>query len=217
MDIEQARTNMIKQQIHTWNVLNEDILTTITNTPREAFVPVRYRDLAFSDTFIPLGHGQQMLAPKEEARMLQELNIKKSDIVLEVGTGSGYTTALFSKLVEHVFSVDIVADFTNEASILLNRYTTQNVTLITADAANSWSEQGPYDVIAITGSLPTLPEKFKEDLKIGGRLFCILGTGHVMTANIITRTERHEWAITSLFETMTPALLNSETTTKFKF
>ncbi len=217
MNIEQARENMVKQQIQTWHVLNDLVLNTIATTPREQFVPQAYRELAFSDTHIPLGHDQQMFAPREEARMLQTLELNPSDVVLEIGTGSGYCTALFAKLCQHVFTIDIIPEFTHNAMQALQANHISNVTAVIADAHKGWPEQGPYDVIAITGSLTDLPETFRDNLKIGGRLFCVIGYDQPMIATLITRISRHEWQQQSLFEMITPALINSVPPERFQF
>jgi len=215
MNIEQARHNMIEQQIRPWEVLDQRVLGILENAPREDFVPEDYRNLAFADLDIPLGHGQVMMAPKLEARMLQALNIKPTDVVLEIGTGSGYTTALLAKLGRHVLSVDIFPEFTESAGKKLAAQNIQNVTLETGDASSGWERHAPYDAIAITGSLPILPEPFQQSLNTGGRLFCIVGESPVMSAILITRVGEHKWAHETLFETNVPALLNAPSARRF--
>ncbi|MFZ5592937.1 MAG: protein-L-isoaspartate O-methyltransferase family protein [Pseudomonadota bacterium] len=210
MNVEQARFNMVEQQIRTWEVLDPRILDLIGNMPREEFVPAQYRDLAFADIMIPLGHGQVMMEPKVEARLLQALAIEPSDTVLEVGTGSGYFTALLARLGKHVHSVDIFPDFTGSAQRTLAGHGINNVTLETGDAAKGWNKHAPYDVIAITGSLPVLPEIFLHNLKPGGRLVAVVGEAPVMEAILVTRAgEGAQWARESLFETNIPPLLNT--------
>src|SRR6476661_7334475 len=170
MDVERARFNMIEQQIRTWEVLDQRVLDLLFKLRREDFVPDPYRALAFADMGIPIGHGESMLQPKQEARMLQELTIKQQDQVLEIGTGSGYMTGLLASFAAHVYSVDIQPEFTRNAAAKLARNGIRNITLETGDAALGWNKQGSYDAILITGSLPILPETFKASLKPGGRL-----------------------------------------------
>jgi protein-L-isoaspartate(D-aspartate) O-methyltransferase len=208
VDIEQARFNMIEQQIRTWEVLDQTVLDLLARVPRENFVPAAYRNLAFADISIPLGHGQTMLSPKLEARLLQSLNIKTDDVVLEIGTGSAYLTALLASLGQHVFSVDIIGEFVMQAqqklSTQLNR-----VTIEQGDAAQGWDAHGPYDVIAITGSLPLFSENFQQALRVGGRLFMVVGHAPAMEALLITRRSDTVWTRESLFETDIPALVNA--------
>lgn len=208
MNIELARDNMIKQQIRTWDVLDETVLNIIAHTPRENFVPSPYKNLAFADMVIPLGHGQAMFSPKEEARLLQALAIQSHEVVLEIGTGSGYLTALLAKLAKYVYSLDIFADFCANAQFNLAKHHIQNVKIINADGANGWSEHGAYDVIVLTGSMLFLPEIFHQSLKPRGRLFAILGKAPAMEATLFSFSGQHEWKEEKLFETMSPRLLN---------
>lgn len=210
VNIEQARFNMLQQQIRPWDVVDERVLAAMDTTPRENFVPEAYRNLAFADICIPLAHGQVMMPPRVEARMLQALAIKPTDSILEIGTGSGYVTALLAKLGRHVLSVDIHADLTREAEQKLHDNKIQHVNLQTGDASEGWDKlQATYDVIAITGSLPALQETFQYNLAFGGRLFCIVGESPVMSAALITRVGEHEWSHETLFETDLPALENA--------
>ena len=206
MNIEQARFNMVEQQIRTWEVLDQQVLDLVSQMRREEFVPPQYRDLAFADIMIPLGHGQVMMEPKVEARLLQALNIASTDVILEIGTGSGFFTALLAKLGKHVYSVDIVPDFTESAQRRLAEQGIRNVTLETGDAANGWDRHSPYDVIAITGSLPAIPKAFDLSLKPYGRMVAIAGTGPVMEAILVMRDGREGWGRESLFETSVPML-----------
>ncbi len=212
MNIEQARFNMVEQQIRTWEVLDQQVLDLVSQMRREEFVPPSYRDLAFADIMIPLGHGQVMMEPKIEARLLQALNIAPTDVILEIGTGSGFFTALLAKLGKHVYSVDIMQDFTESAQRRLAEQGIGNVTLETGDAAQGWDKHGPYNVIAITGSLPAIPKAFDLSLKPHGRMVAIAGTGPVMEAILVIRDERDGWRRESLFETSVPALLHLEQT-----
>lgn len=216
INIEQARFNMIEQQIRPWEVLDQRVLDVMTRTPREDFAPSRYRNLAFADVAIPLGHGQVMMRPNVEGRLLQALNPQPADTILEVGTGSGYLTACLAGLGGRVVSVDIVPEFTAAAEDKLNAHGVDNVTLYSGDAAQGWGDYR-YDVIAITGSLPVLPERWRQQLVIGGRLFVIIGQDPIMEALLITRLGEQEWTEESLFETQLPPLLNVEKPSRFEF
>src|SRR3990172_8928474 len=167
MNMEQARFNMIEQQIRTWDVLDPAILSLLGRVRREDFVPLAYRKLAFADINIPLGHGQVMMQPKLEARLVQALEIKPDDLILEVGTGSGFLTALLASLGKQVYSVDIFAEFAAAARQRLSAHGLSNFTLEPGDAARGWDRHGPYDVIAVTGSLPVYSGEFQSSLKIG--------------------------------------------------
>lgn len=209
MNIEQARFNMIEQQIRTWEVLDQGVLDLLTQVPREEFVPPAFRKLAFADMNVPLAHGQVMMQPKLEARLVQSLDLQPQDMVLEIGTGSGYLTALLAKRARHVYSVDLYADFSAEARPKLSTHGIGNVTLETGDAAQGWAQHGPYDAIAVTGSLPLFSEAFQRQLKTGGRLFMIVGGSPAMEALLITRLGKEQWLRESLFETDIPALINA--------
>ena len=217
MNFEVARFNMVEQQIRTWEVLDPRVLELVGRMPREDFVPPVYRKLAFADMNIPLGHGQVMMPPKVEARMLQELEISPEDKILEVGTGSGYMTALLASFGAHVYSVEIVPEFSTQAAAKLAALHIDNVTLEVGDAARGWDRHPPYDVIAITGSLPILPDSFRDSLKVGGRLFAIVGQSPVMEAKLIRRVDEGSWSEASLFETALPPLWNVLEPSKFVF
>lgn len=208
LDVTKARHNMIEQQIRPWEVLDQRVLDVMEIIPREDFVPEASRNLAFADISIPLSHGEVMMEPRIEARMLQALNIQSTDSILEVGTGSGYITALLAKLGKYVISVDIHADNTETVRQRLEEHHITNITLETGDASAGWGRHAPYDVIAITGSMQTLPEAFQSSLNHGGRLFCIIGESPVMSAMLITRVGEYEWTHETLFETELPALQN---------
>ena len=215
IDIEQARFNMIEQQVRPWDVLDQRVLDVMSATPREDFVPERYRSLAFADTNIPLGHDQVMMAPKTEGRLLQVLDVQAGDSVLEIGTGSGYLTACLSRLGNHVTSVEIFPEFREAAAAKLAAHGFRNVTLKDADAANGIGSDTRYDVIAVTGSLPLLHRQFHDNLAIGGRLFVIAGMPPVMEALLITRIDERNWSRESLFETSLPPLLHAEQPQQF--
>ncbi len=215
MDVEQARFNMIEQQIRPWEVLDDRVLSLITEIPRENFVPEASRELAFADIGIPLIHEQEMMQPKIEARLLQALAIQETDTVLEIGTGSGYLTALLAGMAKQVYSIDIYPDFIAEATEKLAQSGIKNITLKTADATQPWKQNQPYDAIAITASYPTPPTEYLNALRIGGRLFVIVGEAPVMEALLYTRTRHDAWSKESLFETILPALINAKTPQKF--
>lgn len=215
MNYEQARFNMIEQQIRPWEVLDQQVLDLIQRVPREEFVPAAYKQQAFTDTMIPLGDNQFMMAPKIEARMLQALTIQPQDCVLEVGTGSGYVTALLASLARHVYSVEINATLSQQAAQKLAAHQINNVTFEVGDAARGWEQNKPYDVIAITGSLPILPESFQQCLNVGGRLFAVVGDSPVMDVLLITRVAENEFKHEVLFETDLPPLLNAPQPERF--
>jgi protein-L-isoaspartate(D-aspartate) O-methyltransferase len=217
MNLEQARSNMVEQQIRTWEVLDQDVLDLLYAVPREQFVPQRYRDLAFSDLEIPIGEGEKMWMPKLEARVLQELGIRKVDRVLEVGTGSGYLTALMSHRASHVYSVELKPALAAFGRANLERHGADNVTLETGDAARGWPAHAPYDVIVLTGSTPILPRAFVEQLAPGGRLFAVVGEPPVMTAKLVTATVPGAWHTIDLFETALAPLANAERAPGFRF
>lgn len=217
MNVDQARFNMIEQQIRTWDVLDEQVLALLNQVPREQFVPETERSLAFADVSIPLANGQVMMQPKMEARMLQALSVKPTDTALEIGTGSGYVTALLAKLAKHVYSVDIFADFTAAAQTKLERAGIRNVALETGNAAEGWPQHGPYDVIAVTGSCPQLPESYQHLLKPNGRLFVVVGEDPAMEALLFTRAGEGAWSRESLFETSLPPLLHLQPLRRFVF
>lgn len=217
MNLEETRSIMVVQQIRPWYVLDDSVLDMLYKIKREDFVPSENRSLAFVDMEIPLGYGQIMLAPKVEARILQELKITKSDKILEVGSGSGYMTALLAEKGNHVYSVEILPELKSLAEKNLKGYNIQNVTLEQGDAAQGWTKHAPYDVIALTGSTPVLPEVFKQSLNIGGRLFAIVGEDPVMEALLITRTGLTEFTTRNLFETSIIPLMNAQQPEKFLF
>jgi len=209
LDMEQARFNMIEQQVRPWNVLDQRILDVMSRIPREDFAPEKYRTLAFADTNIPLGHNQVMMAPKTEGRLLQVLDVQPTDSVLEIGTGSGFLTACLSRLGNHVTSIEIFPEFREAAAAKLASHGYRNITLKDGDAANGIGTSTCYDVIAVTGSLPQLHTHYHQNLAIGGRLFVIVGMPPVMEALLITRIDEGNWSRESLFETSLPPLLHS--------
>lgn len=209
LNFEEARHNMIAQQIQPWNVRDDKVLDLIQRIPREDFVPAEYKEHAFTDMNIPLGNGQEMMSPKLEAYMLQVLQVQDKDKVLEIGTGTGYVTALLASQARHVVTVDIDANMLKRAEEKLNAHQITNVSYEEGDASLGWDKQKPYDVIAITGSLPVLPEVFQRNLSVGGRLFAIVGDSPAMEVLLITRVKENEWSHQVLLETDIPALINA--------
>ncbi|UVS63200.1 MULTISPECIES: protein-L-isoaspartate O-methyltransferase family protein [Nitrosomonas] len=216
-NLEQNRFNMVEQQIRTWNVLDLTILNLLYKVRREEFVPAAYRSLAFADMEIPLDYGAVMLTPKMEARILQELRIKKTDKILEVGSGSGYMTALLAELGAQVYSVEIVPTLCSIAKMNLQTHGITNVTLEQGDAAQGWPQHGPYDVIVLTASTPILPEAFQKSLNPGGRLFAIVGEEPLMEAMLITCVAPNVYETKVLFETCTAPLRNALQPQRFTF
>jgi protein-L-isoaspartate(D-aspartate) O-methyltransferase len=217
MDFALARRNMVENQIRTWEVIDPRVLELVSRMPREDFVPEPHRTLAYADMMLPLGRGQVMMPPKMEARILQELEIDPKDKILEVGTGSGFMTALLASLGGHVHSVEIIPEFKLRAQEKLAAHGIKNVTLEVGDAARGWARHAPYDVICITGSLPVLPEEFLRELAPGGRLFAILGRSPVMEAKLIRRLDEVSLSELSLFDTDLPPLINAPEPSKFVF
>jgi protein-L-isoaspartate(D-aspartate) O-methyltransferase len=217
LDVERARFNMVEQQIRPWEVLDQRVLDLLLELKREEFVPPQYRSLAFVDMEIPIGHGEKMLAPRMEARMLQELVLNPGDRILEVGTGSGYMTALLARLGGQVYSVDIVPEFTQAAAARLAAHGISSAMLATGDAARGWDRHAPYDVIVLTGSVPVLPEAFQLSLARGGRLLAIVGEPPVMEARLVTCVAAGAFAAIGLFETCIAPLRNAAQPERFAF
>ena len=209
MNIEQARYNMVEQQVRPCEVLDHKVLDLMEHASREAFVPELYRNLAYADIMAPLDHGEVMMQPRIEARMLQALQIESSDRVLEIGTGYGYLTHLLAALAGHVVSLEIREDFHHQAERNLKMQSTFNITLECADGLQGRPVGAPYDVIAVTGSLPQPDDVLKRQLSIGGRMFVITGQAPAMQANLIRRTGEHQWRTECLFETVIPALIGA--------
>jgi protein-L-isoaspartate(D-aspartate) O-methyltransferase len=221
MNLEQARFNMIEQQIRTWEVLDQDVLDLLYAMRREDFVPPAHRALAFSDLDVPLrpdaGPGEHMLQPKLEARILQELAPRKHETVLEVGTGSGYFAALLSARAQRVHTVEIDPALKAFGEDNLRRAGVANVQVELGDAAQGWSAHAPYDVIALTGSTPVLPPSLLEQLKPGGRLFAVVGDAPVMAARLVRCVERGSFQTIDLFETCLAPLKNALQPRRFRF
>jgi protein-L-isoaspartate(D-aspartate) O-methyltransferase len=220
MNLEQARTNMVEQQIRTWQVLDQDVLDLLYTVPREEFVPPSCRNLAFTDMEIPIGEGEKMWAPKMEARVLQELAPRRSDRVLEIGTGSGYLTALLAHRAARVTSVEIKPALAAFGEANIARHGVDNVTLEVGDGARGYAKGGPYDIVVLTGSVPMAPHLLLESLAPGGRAFAVIGEAPLMAASIVSRTARGappSFRTTVLFETLIAPLANCEQPSRFAF
>ena len=217
MNIEQARCNMIEQQIRTWEVLDPAALELLFEVKREDFVPPEHRSIAFADLEVPLGHGEAMMQPKVEARIVQELAVQPHEAVYEVGTGSGYLTALLAKRARHVTSAEIHPDFTARARASLAAAGIANVTLLEGDSARAPLSEVPADVIVLTGSTPVIAQAFLDRLKPGGRLFAVVGDLPVMKAVLVRQPVAGSFQHTELFETLVKPLVNAPQPARFRF
>ena len=217
MNKEQVRFNMIEQQIRPWDVLDPDVLGLYSRVPREKFVPPGSADLAFADSIIPIGHGETMMCPKVEARLLQALSIKTSERILEIGTGPGFLTALLATMGSHVTSIEYHKDLHLAARKNLTECSIENVELIHGDGIDGWSHSAPYDLIVITGSSPKRKIPLEEQLAVGGRLFIVVGLSPVMTATLISKVAENAWAEETLFETDLKPLIGADQKPEFNF
>ncbi|MGM0541272.1 MAG: protein-L-isoaspartate O-methyltransferase family protein [Pseudomonadota bacterium] len=215
MNLDQARFFMVEQQIRPWDVLDPKILDLFMDIPRHLFVEAGKEDLAYSDIELPIGHAQAMMFPKIEARLLQALDIDSEDSVLEVGTGSGFLTALIATLAKNVTSVELYKDLQAIAKTRLTEF--NNISFQIGDASSDWPDDQEYDVIVLTGSVAQIPPAYKEKLKLGGRLGVIAGHSPAMTAQVLTRISNQEWEVETLFETDLAPLINAGETASFKF
>jgi len=222
MDFDKARYNMVEQQVRPWDVLDQSVLDLLLVVRREDFVPPAYRALAFADMEIPLrvggvDSGQAMWSPKMEARLLQEVAPRRNEVALEIGTGSGYFTALLAHKAQQVVSVEIDARLADFGADNLARAGVHNVKLERGDASRGWPARAPYDVIVATGSLPVLPDALRQQLRIGGRLAAVVGTDPVMSAELVTRVSESSFETVKLFETRIAPLANAERPSTFRF
>jgi len=212
---ELARYNMIEQQIRPWDVMDDQVLDLLVQVPREAFVPEAHKALAFMDLPIPLAHEQCMMPPRLEARILQTLAPQAHETILEIGTGSGYFTALLARSAAHVYSVELYADLSEQAQLNLEEQNIHNVSLEVGNAAQGWSKHDRVDGIVITAALPVLPDQFRQDLKVGGRMIAIIGDSPSMEVQLIHRTAERDWTTENLFETDMPYLTNARQPERF--
>ncbi len=216
MNTDYARLQMVTQQVRGWNVYDEDVLAMLMELPREHFVPAGYEPMAFADTAIPLGHDEHMMTPTIEGRLLQALELRGAEKVLEIGTGSGFMTACLARLAAHVTSVDIYADFLASARQKLEEESIDNVELVEMDATHELPD-GRFDAIAVTGSIQTFDPRFVEALDVGGRLFVVVGDAPAMEAKLIERTSEHDWTTVALFETDLKPLVHGARPPQFSF
>lgn len=217
MNFEQARFNMVEQQIRPWEVLDSRVLSLLESIHREDFVPVRYRKLAFADIAVPLDCGQVMMRPKIEARALQALALDPDETVLEIGTGSGFLTACLAGLAKRVVSVEIFQELHEEAAAKLRDKQINNVELFVGDVMRGWQPEQAHDVVVVTGSVDSVPEQFLGWVNPGGRLFVITGESPAMEARLMKRLDVTEWTEESLFETDLPRLVNADQPAEFEF
>ncbi len=221
MDFEKARFNMVEQQIRPWNVFNTDVLTVLGEIPREKFTPGQYKNIAYTDTRIPVGSFEDqslsMMQPNLNGRILENLAITKDDLVLEIGTGTGYLTACLAKLARFVDSVDISAELVTQAEKNLSALGISNINLSTGDASKGWDQKHCYDAIVLCGSMPAIPDAYKKLLRIGGRMFVVTGEAPAMTASLVTRSANDKWDTTALFETCITPLIHTQKAEAFVF
>lgn len=216
MNIDSAREKMIEQQVRAWDVFDPDVLAVLGKIPRERFVPRNYQALAFADTEIPIGHGEVMMTPTVEGRLLQSLKLQGSGHVLEIGTGTGFVTACLANLADRVTSIDIHENFLKRAGENLADARIDNVKLQSMDATAELPP-GKFDAIAVTGSIQIFDPRFVESLDVGGRLFVVVGDSPVMDARVVTRTNDSDWESESLFETDIRPLVHGVVPPQFTF
>ena len=216
MNTDYARLQMVMQQVRGWNVYDEDVLAMLMELPREHFVPAGYEQVAFADMAIPLGHGEHMMTPTIEGRLLQALGLRGNEKVLEIGTGSGFMTACLARLAGHVTSLDIYPDFIKGAGRSLAEEGIDNVELIEMDATRELPA-GRFDAIAVTGSIQAFDPRFVEALDVHGRLFVVVGDAPAMEAKLIERTNEHDWTTVALFETELKPLVHGAPPPRFIF
>jgi protein-L-isoaspartate(D-aspartate) O-methyltransferase len=217
MNFEKARFNMVEQQIRPWEVLDQNVLDLLMTVKREEFVPASARALAFADVEIPIGCGQVMLKPVIEGKVLQALQVAKSDSVLEIGTGSGFFAALLAARAEWVRTMEIESELVKFASDNLARNGVENVVVAQGDGMAGWAERAPYDVIVLSGGVPFVPQELLEQLKVGGRLFAFVGEAPVMKARLITCEAEGRFRTEDIFETVVPMLRNAPRHDAFSF
>ena len=217
MNFEQARYNMVEQQIRPWEVLDFGVLDVLMSVRREEFVPEAYKGVALSEAEIPLGNGSAMLIPVIEGKILQAVQVKASDKVLEVGAGSGYFAALLAAKADWVRTVEIDPALVNMAHDNLKRYGVENVIVEEGDAIRGWPSNAPYDLIVVSGGVPFVPETLLQQVKVGGRLFAFVGEQHLMTAQLVTCVAEGKYSTESLFENAVPMMRNAPQKNAFSF
>lgn len=217
MNFDHARHNMVEQQVRPWEVLDSRVLKLLETLHREDFVPVRYRKLAFADLNIPLDHGQAMMKPVVEGRMLQALELRDDETVLEIGTGSGWITACLASLAKRVVSVELFESLSEAARRTLKDKDIDNVELECGDAMEAWQPEQAHDVLVVTGSVEAVPDQFRGWVNPGGRMFIVTGDAPTMSATLHTRLGATEWQEEILFETVLPRLVHAESPPRFQF
>lgn len=214
---DQARFNMIEQQIRTWEVLDPTVLQLLHTLPRENFVPKSHQGIAFADLEIPIGHGQHMLSPKLEARLLQTLSLTKTDKVLHIGAGTGYLTGLIASLADTVVAIETFPDLLTLAKKNIKQHSINNVMFFAGNGAKGWPSLAPYDVIVYGAACPVEPPEVREQLAIGGRLLVIIGEAPVMEATLIQRVSEKGFKEDVIFETCISELANATQGEAFSF
>ena len=216
MNLDQARFFMVEQQIRPWDVLDPKILDLLQDTPRHLFVEKENEDLAYSDIELPIGSEQAMMFPRVEGRLLQAVDIDSSERVLEIGTGSGYLTALIAKQAQSVDTIELHASLQESAKSRLKSF--ENINFHTGDGCTNWNDGQAYDVIMLTGSVTEVPQAYKEKLTLGGRLCVVAGRSPAMTAQVVTRVSEQEWEVETLFETdLMPLISSAQNKNHFSF
>jgi len=210
MDLQLARNNMIEQQVRPWDVLDQHVLDVLAEVPRESFLEPKHKGVAYSDFQLPIGHGQNMLKPTVDGRLLQALLLRLTDTVLEIGTGSGYLTACLARLSAHVDSIEIIPALAESATARLADMGVSNITISQQDASKAWDARDGYDAIAFSGAVPAIPDYYRNKLNVGGRLFAMIGESSrpTMEAVVVTRISDNEWGKESLFEASIDPLVN---------
>ncbi len=214
--LEQCRHNMVEQQVRPWDVLDDRVLDTLTDVPRDQYVPAKYRNLAYADTAIPLGENAAMMHPVVEGRLLQALTIQPEDMILEIGTGSGYLTACLANLGCHVDSIEISQTLATEAEKKLQQQGVNNAEVKCGNGLALEADK-QYDVIVVTGSISEVSDDLLNALKPMGRMFVVTGNAPAMDAHLITRSGENDWADQILFETVQSRLEHGEKPAEFKF
>jgi len=217
VNLEQARSNMIDQQIRSWEVLDSRVLDVMREIPREEFVPTRHRKIAFSDLRIPLGHNQLMMKPIEQGRLLQGVALEEGEKVLEIGTGSGFITACLAKMTGNVISIEIIEEIAEQAKANLEARDTEGVQLQTGDALEAGFDDNEFDAIVVAASVASIPDQFVRWLRPGGRLFIVRGKSPAMEALVVTRNDSGRLSEQSIFDTDMPRLVGAEDAAVFNF
>lgn len=217
MNLEKARFNMVEQQIRTWMVLEPAALAALSAVEREKFTPVAYQALAYADTEIPLAHGQTMLPPRIDARLMHDLHLQGHETVLEVGTGSGYLTALLAQRAQHVISLEIHPALAQAAQSHLQAAGVHNAEVRVGNGATAVVAEGPFDAIVLGGSVTEVPASLLGQLKVGGKLIAVVGEDPIMHATLFTRTGDQQWHSRALWDTAVPGLEGFGKPSHFQF